>query len=123
MMPVTPEPETVFRSDLLEGKVVVVSGGGSGLGRAMVLQMAKLGARLAICGRKTEPLEETARLVAEAGGHPVLVQPMSIRDPDAVATFIARVWEHFGALDILVNNAGGHSRRPRSTSRPRVGMP
>ena len=107
MMPVTPEPETVFRSDLLKGNVVVVSGGGSGLGRAMVLQMAKLGARLAICGRKTEPLAETARLVAEAGGHPVLVQPMSIRDPDAVATFIARVWEHFGALDILVNNAGG----------------
>jgi len=106
-MAMTPEPETVFRSDLLKDKVVVVSGGGSGLGRAMVLQMAKLGARLAICGRRPEPLEETARLVAEGGGHPVFVQPMSIRDPEAVAAFIANVWEHFGALDLLVNNAGG----------------
>jgi citronellol/citronellal dehydrogenase len=101
------QPESIFRPDLLKEKVAVVSGGGSGLGRAMALQMAKLGARVAICGRRCEPLEETARLAAEAGGHPMLVEPMSIRDPEAVAAFILKVWAHFGALDILVNNAGG----------------
>jgi citronellol/citronellal dehydrogenase len=96
-----------FRSDLLKDQVVVISGGGSGLGRAMALEMARLGARVAICGRRLERLEETARLVAEAGGAPLMVEAMSIRDPEAVAAFIGRVWDHFGALDILVNNAGG----------------
>ncbi|MFX5145948.1 SDR family NAD(P)-dependent oxidoreductase, partial [Acinetobacter baumannii] len=69
--------------------------------------MARLGARVAICGRRMERLEETARLIAEAGGEPVLVEAMSIRDPVAVDSFIALVWERFGRVDILVNNAGG----------------
>jgi citronellol/citronellal dehydrogenase len=99
--------QTVFRPDLLKDKVIVVSGGGSGLGRAMALQMAGLGARVAICGRRIEPLEETARMIAAAGGHPVLVKALSIRDPDAVNLFMADVLGHFGGLDILVNNAGG----------------
>jgi citronellol/citronellal dehydrogenase len=98
---------TVFRDDLLKDQVVVVSGGGSGLGRAMALQMARLGACVAICGRRLEPLEETARLVAEAGGSPVFLKAMSIRDPEAAAAFLGEVWERFDRLDILVNNAGG----------------
>jgi citronellol/citronellal dehydrogenase len=103
----TPRTQTVFRPDLLKDKVIVVSGGGSGLGRAMALQMASLGARVAICGRRIEPLEETAHMIAEAGGQPVFVKALSIRDPDAVNLFMADVFEHFGGLDILVNNAGG----------------
>jgi citronellol/citronellal dehydrogenase len=103
----TTATEIPFRADLLKDQAVIVTGGGSGLGRAMTLTMARLGARVAICGRKREALEETARLVAEAGGHPVLVEPMSIRDPEAVGAFVAKVWDQFGGLDILVNNAGG----------------
>jgi len=74
--------------------------------------MAKLGARVAICGRRAEPLEETARLVADAGGAPVFARAMSIRDPEAVTAFVAAVHEHFGGVDILVNNAGGQFAQP-----------
>ena len=100
-------PDTAFRADLLKGKVVIVTGGGSGLGRALAMQIAGLGAKVAICGRRAEPLQETARLVAEAGGEAVFTKTMSIRDPEAVAAFVAEVCAHFGGLDILVNNAGG----------------
>ncbi|WP_293853577.1 SDR family oxidoreductase [uncultured Alsobacter sp.] len=103
----TQRPETVFHPELLAGKVVVISGGGSGLGRALVLAMAKLGAKIAICGRRQEPLDETARLVAEQGGAPVFAKAMSIRDPEAVNAFFDDVYAHFGTVDILVNNAGG----------------
>ncbi len=106
-MTTTKPTGTAFRDDLLNDQVVVVSGGGSGLGRTMALQMAKLGARVAICGRRIEPLEETAAMIVEAGGSPALVKAMSIRDPEAVSAFLSDVWEHFGRLDILVNNAGG----------------
>jgi citronellol/citronellal dehydrogenase len=107
-MPTTSPPrKTAFRDDLLKGQVAIVSGGGSGLGRALAIEMSKLGARIAICGRRAEPLEETARLVAEAGGEPVLAKAMSIRDPDAGAALVSDVYERLGRLDILVNNAGG----------------
>jgi citronellol/citronellal dehydrogenase len=101
------ETDIPFRPDLLKDQIVIVTGGGSGLGRVMTLTMSRLGARVAICGRKRESLEETADLVREAGGQPILVESMSIRDPDAVNAFVGKVWDQFGGLDILVNNAGG----------------
>ena len=101
------ETEIPFRPDLLKDQIVIVTGGGSGLGRVMTLTMSRLGARVAICGRKRESLEETADLVREAGGQPILVESMSIRDPGAVNAFVGKVWDQFGGLDILVNNAGG----------------
>ena len=102
-----PRPDTVFRPDLLKGQVVVVSGGGSGLGRALAVQVAKLGATVAICGRRQERLDETASMISASGGGPVMADAVSIRDPEAVARFIAGVHERFGRLDVLVNNAGG----------------
>jgi citronellol/citronellal dehydrogenase len=99
--------DTAFRSDLLKDQVVVISGGGGGLGRVLALQMAKLGARIAICGRRLEPLQETEQLIVEAGGGPVLVKALSIRDPEAVQDFTKDVYARFDRMDILVNNAGG----------------
>jgi len=99
-------PDSVFRPDLLAGQVAVISGGGTGLGRALALQMARLGARVAICGRRSEPLDETAALVTAEGGE-VMTHAMSIRDPEAVAAFFPAVYERFGRVDMLVNNAGG----------------
>ena len=99
-------PDSVFRPDLLAGQVAVISGGGTGLGRALALQMARLGARVAICGRRSEPLEETAALVKAEGGE-VMTHAMSIRDPEAVAAFFPAVYERFGRVNMLVNNAGG----------------
>ena len=96
----------VFGDGLFDGEVALVSGGGSGLGRAIAIQMASLGARVALCGRRIERLEETAAHIREAGGT-VTTHAMSIRDPDAVADLIKDVVAKHGRLDHLVNNAGG----------------
>ncbi len=112
MQPQPERPATVFRSDLLADRVVVISGGGTGLGRALALQVAGLGAQVAICGRRQEPLDETVRLIAEAGGAPAFARATSIRDPEAVNAFFAAAYERFGRVDILVNNAGGQFAQP-----------
>lgn len=96
----------VFRDGLFAGEVALVSGGGSGLGRAIALQFAQLGAHVAICGRRIERLEETAAAIRAIGGT-VSTHAMSIRDPEAVAQLVADVASTHGRIDHLVNNAGG----------------
>ena len=98
---------TVYRSDLLAGQVCLVSGGGSGLGRATTYLLARLGARVMICGRRADKLEETAAGVQRLVGGEVATRAMTIRDPDAVQALVAATWERFGRLDLLVNNGGG----------------
>ena len=95
-----------FRADLLKDQVVLISGAGSGIGKAIAIQCARLGARLAICGRKPEKLEATATILRNLGAD-VMVRPATIRDADDVNRLHAEVWERFGRLDHLVNNAGG----------------
>ena len=97
---------TVFRDDLFAGKTVIVSGAGSGLGKAIAMLFARLGARLAICGRNEEKLED-ARALFRRHTDTVLARAMTIRDPAAVEGLIASTCERFGQLDVLVNNAGG----------------
>jgi len=98
---------TVFAPGLCAGRVVLVSGGGTGIGRAIAYLYARLGARVVICGRRSEPLAETAAGIHAAGGAEVLTQAMTIRDPEQVADLMALVWQRCGGLDVLVNNAGG----------------
>jgi len=95
-----------FRDDLLKDQVVVVSGAGTGLGKAIAIQCARLGARLAICGRKVEKLEATAELLREIGAE-VMVRAATIRDAEDVDRMHGEIWERFGRVDHLVNNAGG----------------
>ncbi len=95
-----------FRSDLLKDQVVLVSGAGSGIGKAIAIQCARLGAKLAICGRKVEKLEATAAILRDLGAE-VMVRPATIRAAEDVDRLHAEVWERFGRLDHLVNNAGG----------------
>ena len=97
---------TAFRDGLFAGQVVLVSGAGSGLGKAIAVLFARLGARLVICGRTLAKLEDSAELLRGLGAE-VLVHPMTIRDPDAVAALMDHAFEHYGRLDVLVNNAGG----------------
>jgi citronellol/citronellal dehydrogenase len=97
---------TVYRADLFSGKTVVVSGGGSGFGKAIACLLARLGANVAICGRNEEKLAATVPLLESIGAQ-VFSRPLTIRDPDQVDGFIEAVWDKFGALDLLVNNAGG----------------
>ena len=97
---------TVYREDLLRGQVVLVSGGGTGIGKAIAILMARLGAHIVICSRKESNLETTKALFAEQG-FGCDSYAMSIRDPEQVDTLMGEIWDKHGKLDILVNNAGG----------------
>ncbi len=99
--------QTIFREDLLAGHTILISGAGSGMGKAAAFLAAKLGANVAICGRTREKLDTTAALIREEIGREILCLEANIRDPEAVEAMIGAVHDHFGGLDTLVNNAGG----------------
>ncbi|KAA0913889.1 SDR family oxidoreductase [Aquicoccus porphyridii] len=95
-----------YAPDLMAGQVALVTGSGSGMGRATALEMASCGARLALFARREEPLEETAEMIRAAGGEAFVV-PGDTRDEDSIETAMERIKDHYGQLDVLVNNAGG----------------
>ena len=96
-----------FRRDLLAGKTTIITGGGTGLGRAMALRMAGLGAKVGVLGRRPEPLQETAKAIRDAGGAAVGV-PCDVRDPVAVAAAFDGVETALGPANQLINNAAGN---------------
>jgi citronellol/citronellal dehydrogenase len=98
---------TVYRDGLLAGKVVLVTGGGSGIGKGIAFLAARLGAELVICGRTEERLVQTCDAIESATGKRPMHQAMSIREPDEVDALLDAVFERFGRLDHLINNAGG----------------
>ncbi len=108
----------VFRDGLLEGQTVVVSGAGTGLGRETALELARLGATVVGCGRRTEPLAETAELAAGLPGT-FAHESLDIREEDAVDAFFDRLLERHGGLDVLVNNAGGQFLSPAEAISPK----
>ncbi len=93
-------------SGMFSRRVVLITGAGSGIGKATAYWFARLGAKVAISGRKAEPLERTAEGLRKLGAD-VFVHLASIRQPAEVEDLLRAVWEHFGTLDVLVNNAGG----------------
>lgn len=98
---------TVFRHDLLAGKVYVVSGGGSGIGRGIAYLLSRLGADVMICGRRADKLDETAAGIRRHVGREIATHAMTIREPDQVEALIEATYERYGRLDGLVNNGGG----------------
>lgn len=98
---------TMFRSDLLKGKRILVTGGGTGLGREMADEYAKLGATVYICGRRGSVVQQAARELANANNSRVTALECDIRVPDAVEDMMARIFNE-GPLDGLVNNAAGN---------------
>jgi citronellol/citronellal dehydrogenase len=96
-----------FRDDALSDQVCLVSGGGSGIGRAIAYVLARLGARVIICGRRADKLEETAAGIQQHLGKMVMTKAMTIRDPEQVQALFDEAWERLGRIDILVNGAGG----------------
>jgi citronellol/citronellal dehydrogenase len=97
---------TVFRADLFAGRTLLVSGAGTGIGRAIACLFGRLGARVVLCGRSEQKLAATARLLDRVGA-PSLVQPTNIREPEQVDALFARIEAEGLAVDVLVNNAGG----------------
>ncbi len=98
---------TVYRNDLLDGQTVIISGGGSGMGRAMAFLFSRLGAQVVICGRREEKLAEVKNAVKTLLNKDISYTPLSIRDGDGVENFIAETFEKFGSPSVLVNSAGG----------------
>ena len=109
-------PSKLFASGLLDGQVAIVSGGGSGLGRASALELAACGAHVVVCGRRLEPLEET---VASADGGRCEAQVCDIREEDQVSALVDGVLERHGRIDLLVNNAGGQYLTPAEDITPK----
>ena len=96
---------------LLTDQVAIITGGGGGIGRAIALAYASVGAHIAIGDIVPERCEETAARVRELGGQALAV-PTDVTVTDQVRSLIERADSHFGRIDILVNNAGGVSRKP-----------
>ncbi|MBI1238693.1 MAG: SDR family oxidoreductase [Alphaproteobacteria bacterium] len=97
----------MFRSDLLKGKRILVTGGGTGLGKEMADEYAMLGAEIYICGRRGPVLEETAQEISKTRGVKVTPLICDIRVPEAVEDTVQRIFNE-GPLDGLVNNAAGN---------------
>ena len=108
----------IFREDLLDGKVVVLSGAGTGLGREATLEMIRLGATVIGCGRRSEPLEETAELATDLPGS-FEFETLDIRNEEEIDGFFDRVVEKHGRVDVLVNNAGGQFLSPAEMITPK----
>src|SRR5919109_972630 len=109
-------PSKVFAPDLLDGQVAIVSGGGSGLGRATALELSALGARVVVCGRRLEPLEET---VSSAEGGRCESRVCDIREEDQVDALVDDVLGRHRRIDLLVNNAGGQYLTPAEDITPK----
>src|ERR1700684_2062644 len=97
----------MFRADLLHHKRILITGGGTGLGKAMAHRFLELGAAVYICGRREEVLQKTAAELSAATKGEIHAFPCDVRNLDAVETMIDSIWKD-GPLDILVNNAAGN---------------
>ncbi|MGA8617357.1 MAG: SDR family oxidoreductase [Candidatus Sulfotelmatobacter sp.] len=97
----------MFCDDLLRSKRILITGGGTGLGKAMAQRFLQLGATIYICGRREIVLQETASELSAAAHDTIHAIPCDVRNPDSVETMIENIWKD-GPLDILVNNAAGN---------------
>jgi citronellol/citronellal dehydrogenase len=103
---------TEFRSPLFPdanaGKVALVTGGGTGIGRATARELVRTGAQVAICGRREEPI----RAVEKELGDACIAVPADVREPEQAKELVDQVLERFGRIEVLVNNAGGQFLAP-----------
>jgi NAD(P)-dependent dehydrogenase (short-subunit alcohol dehydrogenase family) len=102
----------MLREDALKGKTIVITGGGTGLGKAMGVYFLKLGANLVITSRKQDVLQKTAGEMEEKTGGKVLAVACDVREIEQVENVLAKTLERFGSVDVLLNNAAGNFISP-----------
>lgn len=102
----------MLKEDALKGKTILVTGGGSGLGKSMATYFSELGANLVITSRKIEVLEEAAREIEGRSGNPVMCVAGDVREYEQVERVITAAKERFGQVDVLLNNAAGNFISP-----------
>jgi NAD(P)-dependent dehydrogenase (short-subunit alcohol dehydrogenase family) len=108
----------MFKDGLLKGKRILITGGGTGLGKEIAKRYAELGAELWIAGRRGGVLQETASELIKAYGVPVRTHSVDIRDAQAVDAMVERIWQESGPLTGLVNNAAGNFISPTKDLSP-----
>ena len=104
--------DKMLRDDALSGKVVVVTGGGSGLGKAMTTYFLELGAKVAITSRNLEKLQKTAEELSSQTGGECFAVACDVREYDQVVEMHKQVIDALGPVDILLNNAAGNFISP-----------
>ena len=102
----------MLRDDALKGKTIIVSGGGTGLGKSMATYFSELGANIVICSRKIDVLQATAAEITEKTGNAVLPIICDVRNYEQVEAVVAAAVAQFGSIDVLVNNAAGNFVSP-----------
>jgi peroxisomal 2,4-dienoyl-CoA reductase len=107
-----------FRENLFEGKVALITGGGTGICRGIAEALAQHGAATALLSRRAEHVEPTARQIAAATNRECLPLLADVRQPEAVAAAVTKVLEHLGRLDIVINGAAGNFVCPAADLSP-----
>ncbi|WP_353717982.1 SDR family oxidoreductase [Dyadobacter sp. 676] len=104
--------EGMLRDGSLDNKTIIVTGGGTGLGKSMAAYFLRLGANVVICSRKTEILAQTADELSRATGGKIIFVPCDVRKTGEIENVIAKAADAFGQVDGLVNNSAGNFISP-----------
>lgn len=107
----------MYQAELLRGQTILITGGGTGLGRSMALRFAELGANLFLTARREEPLRDTAEEIRQRGGAAAWAT-CDVRDFAAVDAMVEKAQKEFGRVDVLVNNAAGNFISPTERLSP-----
>ena len=102
----------MFEINLLKGKTIIITGGGTGLGKSMAVRFAELGANLVLTSRRQDVLDETSAEIKQATGAKILTVAADIRSPEQVADMVAQSVSRFKKIDGLLNNAAGNFISP-----------
>jgi len=119
MLPPPPAKIRVFTPELLAGRTALVTGAGTGLGRAIAQQLAEAGADLVLAARNLARLDQAAAEIRAATGRRVETAAVNIRDRDAIEALAVEMVQRVGAIDILINNAGGQFAQPARDFTPK----